>query len=442
MLKKICCGFLLVLSLLTMLSVNAGEVAAEVLEQSFISGATNKSALSYAAGEEMVFTFKFHMPAGHTPEKNWSLFYTRKGDDGEVFSGRVPANETLTVKTKLNRRGFVSVTVRLVDENNKFIAWKNRRNQARNISFFAGTAVEAEKLTDCGEPADFDQFWQKQRAKLAQVPFAGKVELTRFNKSGDVEIFIVKIPCAGPRPVTGFIGVPVNAQPKSLPCEIVFTGYGNTKLVHTYTKWSADRVKLLINAHGQEINQSKEYYDKFFASISSNGHSYAFDPIQNSDPETAFFNGMALRVMRALEYLKSRPEWNGRDLIARGGSQGGMQTVWAAALDSDVTEAYPYITWCCDLAGASKAQRLAAYWRIQYVPALDYYDPVFMAKRIKNAKVVITRAGLGDYICPPSGLAILYNNLATPDKTIVWVQGSDHGFVPKKSEVITWRSGK
>ena len=65
-----------------------------------------------------------------------------------------------------------------------------------------------------------------------------------------------------------------------------------------------------------------------------------------------------------------------------------------------------------------------------------------MAKRIKNAKVIITRAGLGDYVCPPSGLAILYNNLATSDKTIVWVQGSDHGFVPEKSEVITWRNGK
>ena len=195
---------------------------------------------------------------------------------------------------------------------------------------------------------------------------------------------------------------------------------------------------LRINAHGQELGREPEYYKEFFASIRSGKYSYAFDPEQNKDPENCFFNGMVLRVLRAMEYLKTRPEWNGKDLIAAGGSQGGLQTMWAAALDPDVTVALPSITWCCDLAGASKANRLTGGWRLQYVPELDYYDPVFMAKRIKTAEVNIQRAGLGDYTCPPSGLAISYKNLATPRKSIRWVQGSDHGFVPKKSEVIVW----
>ena len=151
---------------------------------------------------------------------------------------------------------------------------------------------------------------------------------------------------------------------------------------------------------------------------------------------------MVLRILRAMEYLKSRPEWNGKTLIAAGGSQGGLQTMWAAALDPDVTLAAPSITWCCDLAGSDKAGRIHGRWRIKYVPALDYYDPVFMAKRIKNAEVRITRAGMGDYVCPPSGLAISYNNLATPKKSIRWVQGSDHGFVPNNSEVVIWSTMK
>jgi cephalosporin-C deacetylase-like acetyl esterase len=159
---------------------------------------------------------------------------------------------------------------------------------------------------------------------------------------------------------------------------------------------------------------------------------------QNSDAETAFFNGMAVRVMRALDFLKSLPQWNGKDLTAVGGSQGGLQVMWAAALDPDVSEAYPGITWCCDLAGQSKKGRAHGPWRIKYTPALDYYDPVFMAKRIKKAKVVITRAGLGDYTCPPSGLAVCYKNRATPDKTICWYQGSHHNFIPADSVITTW----
>ena len=30
---------------------------------------------------------------------------------------------------------------------------------------------------------------------------------------------------------------------------------------------------------------------------------------------------MAMRVMRALEYMKSLPEWNGKDLIAKSASK-------------------------------------------------------------------------------------------------------------------------
>ncbi|MBR1967095.1 MAG: acetylxylan esterase, partial [Lentisphaeria bacterium] len=74
--------------------------------------------------------------------------------------------------------------------------------------------------------------------------------------------------------------------------------------------------------------------------------------------------------------------------------------------------------------------------------ALEYYDPVFMAKRIRKAKIVITRAGLGDYTSPPSGLAICYNNLATPEKTIKWYQGSNHTIIPPEAEIITWTAGK
>ena len=48
---------------------------------------------------------------------------------------------------------------------------------------------------------------------------------------------------------------------------------------------------------------------------------------------------------------------------------------------------------------------------------------------LKKCRVEITRAGLGDYCCPPSGVAILFNNIPGPKK-INWVQGSTHGYVP------------
>ncbi|MBR4666286.1 MAG: acetylxylan esterase, partial [Lentisphaeria bacterium] len=402
-----------------------------------IIGSTDKSPLSYKPGDEMVYTFKVDF--GKSEPGEWFLRYVRRGDDGKTFSGKVSAKETLTVKTSLDRPGFVNVEVRLVDAKGKPV----QRDPGRRgmIGYYAGTAVEPEKLKDCGEPADFDEFWEKQKKRLAAVPFKDTTECKLAAERKDGNIYAVSIPCAGPRPATGYLTVPKNAKPKSLMAQIQFFGYAEA-IQPIPGRVVPGRLVFYLNAHGQKLGQNKDYYKKFFASIRSNKYSYAFDPEQNKDPENCFFNGMVFRVLRALEYLKTRPEWDGKNQIAFGGSQGGLQTMWAAALDQDVNIASPSITWCCDLAGNAKAKRLCGNWRIKYVPALDYYDPVFMAKRITKAQVDIRRAGLGDYTCPPSGLAISYFNLKTPKKSIRWVQGSNHPFVPKESDVVVWSTMK
>ena len=414
-----------------------GGAAAKYYPSIEIIGETNRSALSYKSGEKMVFSFKLN-DTKTIPEQCF-LRYMRRGDDGKTFRGKAPAAQGLTVTTSLKKPGFVYIEVTLTDANGKPLLRGAKKNN--RIAYFAGAAVEPEKLSDCGEPADLDAFWAKQKQRLAAVPFLKetKCKLVRTVPTG--KVYELTIPCAGPRPATGYLIVPNNAKEKSLAARIDFYGYGA----------SAQRIPgmvvpghlvLKLNAHGQKLGQTPEYYKEFFASIKSGKYNYAFDPEQNKDPENCFFNGMVMRALRAMEYLKSRPEWNGKDLIASGGSQGGLQTMWAAALDPDVTLAMPSVTWCCDMAGTAKAKRLHGGWRIQYVPQLDYYDPVFMAKRIKNAEVNITRAGLGDYTCPPSGLAICYRNLATAKKSIRWVQGSDHGFIPSKSEVVVWKNEK
>ena len=386
---------------------------------------TNRSALSYRENEEMVFTFRADF--GGVAPRGHFLSYVRRGDDGREFSGRIEADRPLVVKTSLDRPGFVSVTVKLTDAEGK----------ARKVAFYAGAGVKPETLEDCGEPADFDAFWERQRARLDAVPFLGRVTETPVGEKHGVRIYAVSIPCVG-RPATGYLTVPADAKAKRLPASIVFDGYGAYKqpLPPAYPK---DRIVLRLNAHGQELGRDDAYYKEFFRSIQSNGHRYAHDPEQNKDPETAYFNGMALRALRGVEYLKSRPEWNGRDLEACGTSQGGLQSMWVAALDPAVTCVAVQVTWCCDLAGKEKFDRLTDR-SLRYVPALDYYDAAFMARRIKNAQVDIRRAGLGDYTCPPSGLAICYRNLATPRKSIKWVQGGDHGFVPAQSEVILWKT--
>ena len=60
---------------------------------------------------------------------------------------------------------------------------------------------------------------------------------------------------------------------------------------------------------------------------------------------------MFLRLTRALEFLTSQPEWDGKILMVEGGSQGGGQSLAAAGLDSRVTFIAAGVPAICDHSG-------------------------------------------------------------------------------------------
>ena len=399
-----------------------------------VGKADRKKAL-YSPGEKMTFTITPDF-GGKKPTDPCFITWTRTGDDGKVEKGKAPADpeKPVVITTSMDKPGFVRILAYLEDLAGRRKQYHSGKRMTP-VFFDGGAGVDIDKLQGIPEPEDFDAFWEKQKARLAAVPI--KAELKKIdhpNKKfrAKVNMYMVSVDCAGPRPVTGFLTIPVNAKPKSLGAKVCFRGYNADEQIPP-SRQDDKYIVFDINAHGMKLGQDAKYYEDFKASISTGGKSYAFDPNLNKDPETAYFNGMALRVMRAVQYVQTLPEWNGKQLIATGGSQGGLQTMWAIGLCPEVTEAYPSIPWCCDLGGRTIG-RIKPPWTMQYFRALDYYDPINHAKRVKkNASVNITRAGLGDYVCPPSGVAVLYNNLNCRKK-IRWVQGSTHGFEPKNPQ--------
>ena len=408
-------------------------VSAACAADAWLRGTTAKDPLAYAPGEEMIFTLTLEDGAGEGKEIAWE----RTGDDGKKAKGRGAATGPVVVKTSLDRPGFVRIYAEVVAPGAELVGCRSRNVPTGIVFFDGGAGVNVDAIRP-GVPApkDFDAFWAKHKANLAAVPMKDVkvVELPCANAK--VKLCAVEIPCAGPRPATGYLTVPT--APGKYPARIGFHGYGASwgkaaTDAPNCAKDKGDEVVLMLSAHGFELNRDAAYYKAFRKTTQSNGHTHAFDPKQNSDPETAYFCGMTYRVMRGLEYLKSRPEWNGKDLTASGGSQGGLQAIWAAALDPQVSACEIAIPWCCDI-GGTEVGRNRGTWYVEWVPALGFYDPVNMAARIpKSCRVNIARAGLGDYTCPPAGIAAFYNSLTAP-KRIVWVQGSTHGYVPPKAE--------
>ncbi len=409
-------------------AVFAGE-----LDKALLRGSTDKRAIDYAPGEEMVFTLKLDrvqkLPAG-----SWFIQWNRYGDDGKTFGDKVPADlsKPVVIKTSLDRPGFVRVRAQLVDAQGR---------AQKRIFFDGGAGVQIEKLQSHPEPKDFDAFWAKQAERLKLVPIKDeRIELPCANPKA--RLYAVQIACAGLRPVTGYLSIPkAAANGAKFPCRLETHGYSGDRCEHLAPKSARDsEIVLNINAHGQKLRAfgATEADRKALRwEIRSHDQTYAFDAAQNADPEVAYFNGMVLRVKRALQYLKTLPEWNGKDLIAAGGSQGGLQTIWAAGCGEGLTRAESCVTWCCDMYTSGKlrkdpANHLASDgWYIPWTEAMGYYDAANFAKRIPSScHTFITRAGLGDYCCPPTGLAKMYNNISGSNKKIFWVQGSTHGYVP------------
>ena len=107
-------------------------------------------------------------------------------------------------------------------------------------------------------------------------------------------------------------------------------------------------------------------------------------------------------------------------------------TAVASLLGDKATKLTISIPWMCD-AGAETKGRIGG-WRPSYCEDLRYYDTVNLAKRVK-ASVDIT-AGLGDYICPPSGVTALFHEIKA-DKTLTFIQNKTHGYTPV--ELISYK---
>ena len=380
-----------------------------------LTGTTDKVPALYQPGEKMVFSVQ--LLDGSKPAAGKNLKWKRTGDDARTETGDAISSETepLSISTTLDTPGFVRIEVWVLDEKGKPLM--NAKNQP--VRFEGGAGVEPEKLVSgIPEPADFDAFWTKQKERLAEVP----LKFTMTEVPSDDPAYVtwdVKIDCAGGKPVSGYFTKPEDAPPKSLKAQATFMGYG---IASAKPYYSPGMMTLSINAHGIENGKPPEFYK-----ILGEGElkKYGFSNKENARPETAYFNGMILRVMRSLEFLKAQPEWNGRDLISTGGSQGALQAVAGAAMDKDVSKCAAYVPWCCDLGGLTLG-RLRG-WRPDYAEGLGYYDAANMARRIKCETAIV--GGLGDYVCPPSGVCVLYNNIKAPKK-LELIQGKTHSYTP------------
>ncbi len=390
----------------------------------YFTGDADKNPLEYRCGETIVF--RITPTEDGKPLAEAEIRWERVGDDGKKETGQAhfDGKEPLILRTSIDRPGFVYYTFNAFDR-------KGRKLGLPEYSISAGAEVEKLRAA-LPEPADFDAFWSGQQARLAALPM-DNVKLTpvpQDDKSILSWQFELRAVTGG---LCGYISLPKDAEAGSLKAEACFHGYGFGSVPTLSEKAAKEKLLVIsVGRHGVRQGMPKEFYEE-----AKRGTLKDFAFRNNDNPAESDFIFMILRDLRAVEYLKSRPEWNGKDLEVSGGSMGALQALAVAAFDPAVTRLRAEIPWMADVGGVTMGR--VGGWRPEYCPGLDYFDITFLAKRVKCPTDLII--GLGDRVCPASGQLILFNSLTVP-RTLTATQSAGHRQPSPNSKVYKLEAGK
>lgn len=404
----------------------------------YFVGTTDKNAVSYALNEEIVFTVKLQADGKlvSCPYFKYSL----SADDGTSTSAQYAdgSTGTLTVKTKISRAGFVHLTVEACDENKAVISGVEK--------FEGGAGADIDNITKTtSEPADFDEFWAAQVARLdsCEPELIYCEEVT--GSDSNFHYYYIKIKFLEDNMygdyVSGYLAVPKNASAGSLGtmnCEFMGAGVSNIS-----KSGRANGAKLTVCAHSMELGKDSSYYRE----LSSKGgklYQYGFNSEWNSDRDTVYFKEMILRDIQAVRFMKKYfaadgPSFTGTSenggasvnfagllesggtIDVSGGSQGGFQCLAVTALEDGISSSIAYCPWLCDIGGYGVDGTQNSTYMPAYTEALEYYDAINFAVRVKCYTWIRT-VGLGDTTATPRANTALYNAMKNDNKNNVGVK--------------------
>jgi cephalosporin-C deacetylase-like acetyl esterase len=168
-----------------------------------------------------------------------------------------------------------------------------------------------------------------------------------------------------------------------------------------------------------------------------------YQAVGNTSRETSYFLNMYLRDSRVLDYLLTRPDWDGKTIVLMGGSMGGQQSLVLAGLRPEKISA----VLVCVPAGADsngdRHGRRAGYpnWpsdNDDIMKTALYFDTVNFASRI-TAPVM---AGMGfiDTISPPAGVWTMLNQVKGAVEPLPLIESEHDNLTPLKGRACPART--
>ena len=304
-------------------------------------------------------------------------------------------------------------------------------NTGRNNGLYAaGAAVSPTKLApSVSRPADFDSFWATRLSEQAKIPINAELTPIETDVAG-VKLSMFTLDALGSK-AHGYLAKPDRDGKFPAVIQLQYAGV------------------YALNAHADALRAAEGWlvinvdsHDKSPAEPSGNvPRNYA--ELGNTDREKSYFLNMYLRDSRALDYLLTRPDWDGKTLVLMGGSMGGQQSLVLAGLRPEKITA----VLTCVAAGADSNGdlhgRKAGYpnWNSKDPAVMKtalYFDTVNFASHIKAP--VLAGMGFIDTISPPAGVWTALNQIPALVEPLPMIESEHDNLTPQKGRACPART--
>lgn len=289
------------------------------------------------------------------------------------------------------------------------------------------------------DPPGFDRFWRNTLDEARRTPLDVAVVPAPDRSTERVETFAVRIPVFGEGScICGWLSVPRDG--KRHPALLVPPGAGVKRIAPATAYAEEGFLTLAIEIHGLPM----ELPDSLLQAARERIGDYWYAGIESCDDY--YYRRVYAGCVRAVDYLLTRPEFDGEHLGVTGGSQGGALAIVTAALHPEVDFVAAFYPALCDVSGYLHGR--AGGWprmfadagaqpgidRRQAMRTMARYDVANFARRLRCPGFF--SYGFNDDTCPPTSVAAALNVVTVP-KTIVTTPSSRHWRFPETNRRAT-----
>lgn len=343
----------------------------------------------------------------------------------ETKTGVVLKDGKLTLKGTMKTPGFLRCKVKAhVD--------------GRTYEGLATAAYAPEELRPVSQlPDDFLKFWETTLANARQTPLNPTMTLLpeRCTETSNVYEVSFQTKAWGGR-MFGILSVP--KAEGTYPALLRVPGAG----VRPYsgdTYLAPGKVIVLeVGIHGIPVTMQQSVYDNLAAGALNGYWNFCRD---NRDQN--YYNRVIVGTLRAVDFICSLPQFNGKALGVTGSSQGGALSVITAALDSRVTFFGAVHPALCDHEAFLKKR--AGGWPHYYyqaaptdkeLKALRYYDTANFARCLKATGWFSW--GYNDEVCPPTSMYAAYNAVTASKELHLYLETGHYWYQEQWEEWQDW----